>query len=275
LIAVGARQSLSLPFAMSLAERLPLEERILAMTMVRPSRPTIASAPFVALGIIAVAAVANAPVPAPLVKTTHANTSATARVAQHPAGYTAITTVHTPPSEARPLRVVRAVSKHASAPAKTTAATGAARHRVTEKLGGVRVPAENGGTQTITGSFFVDSRGAMVADSSRNLVNLQHLKSDNYPTALFVPRSVDGLATKAGADSAPFSMVGDLTVHGVTRPVKWIGSARSTGDTVHGTARTAFSFEDFGLVSPHTTKLPSVKDSIRLEYDFDFVTVKQ
>jgi hypothetical protein len=33
--------------------------------------------------------------------------------------------------------------------------------------------------------------------------------------------------------------------------------------------------ENFGLVSPRTTTLPSVNDSIRLEYDFDVVTVKR
>jgi beta-lactamase regulating signal transducer with metallopeptidase domain len=66
LIAVGARHSLSLPMAASLAERRPLlERRILAMTMLRPSRPIVASIPFAALVFAAAIAVAQAPTPEP------------------------------------------------------------------------------------------------------------------------------------------------------------------------------------------------------------------
>jgi beta-lactamase regulating signal transducer with metallopeptidase domain/polyisoprenoid-binding protein YceI len=267
LIAVGARQSLSLPFAMSLAERLPLEERIRAMTAVRPSRPTMASMPLVALGMLTVIALAKAPLPAPLVNTTHANTPSAVRVAQRPVAFTKTSMATAEPL--RPIGVGRAAPEQVSARAKTTAAPGTARHL----------------------SFVVDSRGAVAANRSHIRVNVHDLKSggivhdqyikgnalasDSFPTALFVPRSVDGLATKSGADSAPFSMVGDLTVHGVTRPVTWVGSARSKGDTVRGTAHTSITFEDFGLAAPRKTLALSARDSIRLEYDFDFVTVKQ
>jgi hypothetical protein len=64
LIAVSARHGTSLSMAASLAERRPLlERRILAMTMRRPSRPMIASVPFIAIAAAAAVAVAQTPQP--------------------------------------------------------------------------------------------------------------------------------------------------------------------------------------------------------------------
>ncbi|HEY4219129.1 MAG TPA: M56 family metallopeptidase [Gemmatimonadaceae bacterium] len=268
LIAVGARQSLSLPFAVSLAELRPLEERILAMTAPRPARPTMASVPFVALGIIAVAVAAQAPVPAPLANVMHAGTPAVSLVAQRPAALPAATPSATPASS--PFAdVVHTVYNRPSVAAEPTEVSPLhlaavshgkeRRYRVMTQVAGVDFPTRAiGRTQKITGSVVVDSSGAVVSDS--------------FPTAEFVPLSVTGLATKPGVESAPFSMVGQLTVHGVTRPVTWVGSARSAGDTVRGAATTAFTFEDFGLVGPRKATSQNAKDSITLEYNFDIVT---
>ena len=64
LLTVGARSANGLRFAVSLAEpRRFLEQRILAMTTARPSRPLVASAPFVALALLAAVAVAQTPRP--------------------------------------------------------------------------------------------------------------------------------------------------------------------------------------------------------------------
>lgn len=76
LITVGARHSLSLPLAASLAEERPLlERRIVAMTMSRPSRPLIASLPFGLLVAAAGGLLAQTPVPAPFTHTASASTS--------------------------------------------------------------------------------------------------------------------------------------------------------------------------------------------------------
>lgn len=67
LLAVGARNTFSLPLAASLAEDRPLlERRILAMTASRPSRPVLASLPFVALVLAGGVAMAQTPAPPPL-----------------------------------------------------------------------------------------------------------------------------------------------------------------------------------------------------------------
>ncbi|HEY4130738.1 MAG TPA: M56 family metallopeptidase [Gemmatimonadaceae bacterium] len=68
LLAVGARNGTTLPYAASLAERKPfLERRIRAMTTIRPSHPVLAS---VVLGVVAIATTtlaAQAPRPEPMV----------------------------------------------------------------------------------------------------------------------------------------------------------------------------------------------------------------
>ena len=65
LLAVGTRSANALPFSVPLAEpRRFLEQRILAMTTPRPTRPLAASTPFIAIALIAAVAVAQTPRPA-------------------------------------------------------------------------------------------------------------------------------------------------------------------------------------------------------------------
>ena len=64
LLTVGARSGNALQFGASLAEpRRFLEQRILAMTTARPSRPLVASAPFAVIALLAGVAVAQTPQP--------------------------------------------------------------------------------------------------------------------------------------------------------------------------------------------------------------------
>ncbi len=68
LLAVGARQSASLPLATSLAERRPfLERRIRAMTTTTSRHPRLVSAACIALALVATTAAVRAPRPASLV----------------------------------------------------------------------------------------------------------------------------------------------------------------------------------------------------------------
>ena len=68
-----------------------------------------------------------------------------------------------------------------------------------------------------------------------------------------------------------FELVGDMTVHGVTKQVVWNVTASLVGDSLTGTASTEFTFEDFGMTVPSVMVVLSVEDKIRLEYDFNFM----
>ena len=69
LLAVGARQTMSLPYAPALVERRrSLERRILAMTTNQPRRPLLASLPFLVVAVLALSLAAQTPRPALLAK---------------------------------------------------------------------------------------------------------------------------------------------------------------------------------------------------------------
>ena len=162
-----------------------------------------------------------------------------------------------------------------------------ARYRVREQLVNLDLPNDAVGvTRDITGALLVNPNGSVVTDSSRIVVNVAALRSDKdrrdafikkntmetakYPTVTLVPKSFVGLTAKPGDSPCVFDIVGDLTVHGVTRPVTWKAIAHSEGSDIVGTATTAFTFKDFSLDQPKVSVLLSVEDTIKLEYDFRF-----
>ena len=191
---------------------------------------------------------------------------------------------------------VTTASGQAKAPAKAevvryvVAPTGnEARYRVREQLAGFDLPKDAvGATKAVTGQIMVGADGKVVKDSSKFVVNLSEMKSDQtrrdnflrrstlettkYPDAELVPVALEGLLLPIQPGSSQtFSVRGDLTVRGVTRPTTWQVTARAEGSDVVGTAATAFTFKDFGLEQPRVPVVLSVADTIRLEYDFRLV----
>src|SRR5260370_26232671 len=106
-----------------------------------------------------------------------------------------------------------------------------------EQLVGQNLPGEAVGTTSdVSGSIVVLSDGSIAADRSQITVDLSKLTSDQsrrdnfmknntlqvslYPTSTFVPRDAPGLPTPLPTSGqVTFQLVGDLTVHGVTKPV--------------------------------------------------------
>ena len=163
-----------------------------------------------------------------------------------------------------------------------------ARYRVREQLMGHDLPNDAVGvTHDITGRLVVESNGQVVKDSSRIVVVLTNLKSDQsrrdgflqrrtletgtYPQVELVPSTFQGIASPIPAgQSRTFALLGDFTVHGATHPTTWQVTARADGKDVVGTATTAFTFKDVGLEQPRVPVVLSVADTIKLEYDFRF-----
>jgi polyisoprenoid-binding protein YceI len=161
-----------------------------------------------------------------------------------------------------------------------------ARYRVREQLMGANLPNDAVGvTNGITGTVLAYPDGRIVRDSSRIVVDVRLLKSDKsrrdgflqrrtletekYPTVELVPTEIRGFDGKLPASGpVTFQLVGDLTVHGVTRPTVWNVTARADGNDVAGTATTAFKFKDVSLDQPRVPVVLSVADTIKLEYDF-------
>jgi len=170
------------------------------------------------------------------------------------------------------------------APTGTTA-----RYRVREQLMGHDFPNDAvGETKSLTGAIGFDADGKVVRDESRFTVDASTfvsdqnrrdgyvrgrlLESDDYPTITFVPSEVRRVKLPMpNSGTAQIHILGDLTVHGVTRPTTWNGTVQFNNAGLTGSASTSFTFEDIQLDQPWVPVLLSVADSIKLEIDVNMV----
>jgi polyisoprenoid-binding protein YceI len=166
------------------------------------------------------------------------------------------------------------------------------RYRVRERLVGKDLDNDAVGvTRVVHGQIALNSDGAIVPEESKITIDVTGLKSDqdrrdNYvrrrllvtdsnPTVVFQPTSIKGgPKTIPTSGNATFTIVGNLTVKGVTRPTTWTVNARYLPTAVVGTASTAFTFNDFSISQPRVPVLLSVADTIKLEGDFNFAVKK-
>jgi polyisoprenoid-binding protein YceI len=160
------------------------------------------------------------------------------------------------------------------------------RYTVREQLAGRSLPSDAvGTTRSVSGAIVLDPSGAPVADQSRISADLRTLQSDEarrdryirentlevdrFPTAVFVTRQVQGLPSPLPTSGeASFQLLGDLTIHGMTRPATWEATARFGEQEVTGQATTRLKITDFGMQIPRVTLVLSVEDDVRLDLNF-------
>ncbi|HEY8851479.1 MAG TPA: YceI family protein [Gemmatimonadaceae bacterium] len=165
----------------------------------------------------------------------------------------------------------------------------AARYRVRERLVGHDLPNDAvGETKTLSGAIEFDSKGRVIPQSSKFVLDASTFVSDQnrrdgfvrgrlldakqYPSIELVPTGVRGVSLPLpSSGTVPIEMTGNLTVHGVTRPTVWNGSAKFQDGRVTGAAATSFTFNDIQMEQPRVPVLLSVADTIRLEIDFDLI----
>lgn len=88
------------------------------------------------------------------------------------------------------------------------------------------------------------------ADRDAHLRSPEFLDVEQFPAISFVSTGVEGVA----ADGTSFTVVGDLSIRGVTRPVRLAASFEGQGTDPWGNSRAAFlatttiDRRDFGLV---------------------------
>jgi polyisoprenoid-binding protein YceI len=173
-------------------------------------------------------------------------------------------------------------------PAKLDVAEAKARYRVREQLAGINFPSDAvGSTESVTGTIVVNPDGSIDAARSKLTVDLRTIKSDQqmrdgfiqgrtletekYPMLEFVPRRAVGLSSPLPAGmqaQAGFQLIGDMTLHGVTKEVTWNVVATFGNDQVAGRATTTVLFPTFNLTKPSLARLLSVDDKIELEIEF-------
>ena len=167
-----------------------------------------------------------------------------------------------------------------------------ASYRVREQLARLSFPSDAvGTTKAVSGQVVANADGSIVSKDSKFTVDLSTLVSDSsmrdgfiqmnvlqtnkYPSATFVPTSVQGLSLPPADGDLAFKLVGDLTIHGVTKPVTWDVTGTLSGDKATGTATTSFTFAAFGLTKPSVGSVLSVEDTIKLELNLSFQVAPQ
>ncbi len=192
------------------------------------------------------------------------------------------------PSPGGPGRMGRTPPPPPTAGANLQLVDGSASYQVTEQLVGINFPNQAIGTSTaVTGTLVIAPDGS-IAPGSKLTVDLRDLKSDQemrdgfiqgrtlqtgqYPMAVFVPTKMEGMPLMIPwQGQTGFELTGDLTVHGVTKPVTFQGIATFGRDgTIAGRAATSFDFATFGLTKPSIARLMSVGDKIDLNLVFKF-----
>ncbi|NOT09783.1 MAG: YceI family protein [Gemmatimonadales bacterium] len=160
---------------------------------------------------------------------------------------------------------------------------------VREQLVGVELPNDAiGATSTITGGLVIDAKGMVDRARSIFTVDLTTLKSDrdrrdnfikrrtivtdSFPNAVLAVTEVKGLPAKLPVSgNFTFTLIGDFTIRGVTKPTTWEVAATAAGGAFTGKATTHITFGDFNMTRPRVPVVLSVVDDIKLEYDFHFI----
>jgi polyisoprenoid-binding protein YceI len=160
---------------------------------------------------------------------------------------------------------------------------------VREQLAGVELPNDAiGKTTAVTGSVLLDGTGKVDSSGSTISVDLATLKSDrdrrdgyikrntlvvdSFPRATLTITELQGLpAVLPTSGTLALTLVGNFTVHGVTRPTTWDVTVAANGGEFTGKATTHIKFGDFNMNRPRVPIVLSVVDDIVLEYDFHLV----
>jgi polyisoprenoid-binding protein YceI len=161
-----------------------------------------------------------------------------------------------------------------------------ASYHAREQLVGKTLPSDAVGTsKAVSGNLVLQADGSVLADQSLITVDLTKLQSDesrrdnfikrdtlqtsSFPMATFVATGVQGLSLPLPTTGqATFQLLGNLTVHGVTRPATWQVTAQFADSTVSGTATTDVKITDFGMTLPKVGPVLSIEDGLTLELAF-------
>ncbi len=163
-------------------------------------------------------------------------------------------------------------------------------YRVRERL--ANLPAESdavGRTSDVTGSITVETPGdgarltagtlnvdttTIASDEGRrdNRLRTEGLQTDLFPTATFVvTQPVDVPAEALTGTATDMTLVGDLTLHGVTKSVEIPAQAQLTDGKIQVAGTLTFALADFDITAPNVGGfIISIADEGTLEFLVNF-----
>jgi polyisoprenoid-binding protein YceI len=145
--------------------------------------------------------------------------------------------------------------------------------RIQEELASIGSTTAVGRTGDVTGSITIDGTSVTEATFDVDLTTIttneqrrddrvqQALETGQFPTATFTLTAPIELGAGA-ADGEPVAATatGDLTIHGVTKPIELPIEAQLTGDTVVVVGSLDITFSDYGVAVPQSQIVLSVED---------------
>jgi polyisoprenoid-binding protein YceI len=160
-----------------------------------------------------------------------------------------------------------------------TSATGTfAGFRITEKLSSVGTKEAVGRTGKVTGTatidgttltaatFTVDMSSITTDQSMRDSRVQSALQTDKFPDATFqLTGPVDLGADAANGKEVKVDAPGDLTIHGVTQPVKFPLQAKLVSGTVVVVGSLGVKLADYGVEKPSSPLVLSIEDRATIE----------
>jgi polyisoprenoid-binding protein YceI len=157
-----------------------------------------------------------------------------------------------------------------------------AKYVVREKLAQLPVSTDAVGTTSdITGEIFLTSSGLASGQTSSFKVDLRTLKTDEalrdrfvrdmtlqtgqFPFAEFIITGVTPFpANYVDGTEATINITGNMTIHGVTKPMTFTSKARRAGGALTGIADVDFKMSDFNITPPDV-RLAKSEDGVHLQ----------
>ena len=163
-------------------------------------------------------------------------------------------------------------------------------YRVREQL--ANLPAESdavGRTEDVSGSVTIEqvgdaaklTAGTLTVDTTTiqsdegrrdNRLRNEGLQTDQYPTATFVvTQPVDVPAAALAGTASDVTLVGDLTLHGVTKSVQIPSQAQLSDGKIQVVGSLTFPLSDYGITPPNVGGfILSIADEGTLEFLVSF-----
>lgn len=157
-------------------------------------------------------------------------------------------------------------------------------YRVKEELATVGFATAVGRTKDVTGAFVVENNvatsGSIEAQLSTlqsdqdfrdNALRTQSIETNKFPTATFkMTGQVTLPASLAAGQSLTTTLVGDLTLHGVTKAVEIPVETTITGEHLVVVGSIDILFSDYNIAKPNAQRVLSVEDHGVMELQLFF-----
>ena len=154
-----------------------------------------------------------------------------------------------------------------------------ARYIVGERLARLSIPRKAiGETSDVTGTIIFNENGSVLTvgldgltsdESCRDgFLRRSVIQTSRFPDATFSITGTEGLDWPMPSEgSVSFTLLGNMTIRDVTKPVTLDAEAQFTGDSITATASTTVTFDQFEMSKPSLAFILSVADEIKLELD--------